>query len=150
MNKSKQRLPEIGEYIRGHGTLVAVQDIVPPPPPVEREYVFEEITARVELRLGNEVLSDLCGTWDFYGKGTSVKTAIEEAQKYAAERKIGPKSDLEVVVVKVIEQIRKQPIKGEENFYDNSFWSFKRLDRYKFDLPGPVESIVWSSKEGPK
>jgi len=148
MNESKQRLPEIGEYVRGQGTLVAVQDIVPPPPAVNKDYIFEEITTRVELRLGDELLQTICHLWDFYGLEISVKEAIEEAKEYAAERKIGPGSDLEVVVIKIVEQVRKRPDR-EENFYDKTFSSFKSLEvGSKANLSDPIESIVWSSKEG--
>jgi hypothetical protein len=142
-----RRLPEIGEYVRGQGTLIAVQDIVLPPPPVDMDYIFEEIHARVELRLGSEVLNEVCNLWDAYGKETSVKAAMAEAQRYASERKIGPGSDLEVVVIKCVEQIRKRPDR-EENFYDKAFSSFKSLEiGSKANLPDPVEIVAWSSRE---
>ena len=146
-SNSKQFLPEIGEYVRGQGTLVAIQDIVPPPPPVDKDYIFEEITARVELRLGVEVLNEICTLWDAYGLETSVKVATGEAQRYASERKIGSGSDLEVVVIRIIEQVRKRPHR-EENFYDRTFSSFKSLEvGSKANLPDPVENVVWSSKK---
>jgi len=148
MSNSKQRLPEIGEYVRGQGTLVAVQDIVLPPPPVDIDYIFEEITAQVTLCLGYEVLNEICTLWDAYGKETSVKAAMAEAQRYASERKIGPGSELEVVVIKRVEQIRKRPDR-EENFYDKTFSSFKSLEiGSKVNLPDRVETVAWSSKEG--
>ena len=147
-NKTGRRLPEIGEYVRGQGTLVAVQDIIPIPPPVDRDYIFEEIGARVELRLGAEWLQTICTLWDAYGLETSVKAAIGEAQRYTSERKIGPGSDLEVVVIKIVEQARKRPEKNGKNFYDLTFFSFKSLEvGSKANLPDPVETVVWSSKE---
>jgi hypothetical protein len=147
MNNSERRLPEIGEYVRGQGTLIAVQEIVPPPPPVDRDYIFEEITARVELRLGAEVLNEICTLWDAYGLETSVKVATREAQRYASERKIGSGSDLEVVVIKIVEQVRKRPHR-EENFYDKTFSSFKSLEvGSKANLPDLIETVVWSSRE---
>ena len=148
---TQQRLPEIGEYVRGQGTLVAVQDIVPPPPPVDKDYIFGEITAGVELRLGIEVLNKVCTFWDAYGKETSVEAAIGEAKKYASERKIGPGSELEVVVIKTVEQTRKRPNRREENFYDKTFFSFEPLEvMSKVGLPDPVKTVVWSSKEKPR
>lgn len=147
-SKSKQRLPEIGEYIRGQGTLVAIQEIIPPPPPVDRHYIFEEITARIELRLGTEVLNGIGRLWDFYGKESSIDGAIEDAQKYASERKIGPASELEVVVIKIVEQVRKHLKEHEENFYDRTFVSFEPLKfGCKVNLPDPVETVVWSSRK---
>lgn len=146
--KLKQRLPEIGEYVRGQGTLIAVQHIIPPPPPVDKDYIFEEITAEVKLRLGDEVLNEIASLWDAYGKGTSVESAIEDAKKYASERNIGPKSELEVMVIKIVEQVRKRPEKfSTENFYDPTFISFVSLETgSKWNLPDPVETIVWSSR----
>lgn len=148
MSKTERRLPEMGEYVRGQGTLVAVEEIVPPPPQVDRDYIFEEITAEVELRLGSEVLNHICSLWDAYGKDTSVKSAIEEGKRYASERKIGPGSELEVVVVKTVEQVRKRPKMGQENFYNPDFFLFESLQfGSKVDLPDPVRTVVWSSRE---
>ena len=148
MSKAEPRLPEIGEYVRGEGTLVAIENILPVSPPVQKDYIFSEITARVELRLADEVLNKVCTLWDAYGKDTSVKAAIEEAQRYASERKIGPCSDLEVVVIKTVEQVRKRPQKNEENFYNPDFFSFKPPEYgSKANLPDPVRTIVWSSRE---
>jgi hypothetical protein len=146
--KVKQRLPEIGEYVRGDGTLVAVQEIVPPPPPVNWDYIFEEITARVELRLGTEVLNKVCTLWDAYGLGASVTAATEDAKKYASKRKIGPSSELEVVVIKIIERVRKRPEKDSKNFYNPILQSFEPLQYgSKAELPDPVETVAWSSRE---
>jgi len=143
----KRRLPEIGEYVRGQGTLVTVQNIYPPPPPENKDYIFEEITVSVELRLGSEVLNKICTLWDAYGKETSVTIAIREAQRYASEREIGPEGQLEVLAIKRVEQVRKRP-HHEDNFYDKTFSSFKSLEvGSKDNLPDPVESIVWSSRE---
>ena len=148
MSEAKPRLPEIGEYVRGQGTLVAVQDIVPPPPPADRDYIFEEITARVELGPGSEVLKEICTLWDADGLESSVKAAIKGAKKYASQKGIGPKSELEVVVIKHTEQVRKRPDRNAENLYNRDFLSFEYL-KYgsKLNLPDPVETVVWSSKE---
>lgn len=148
MSKAEPRLPEIGEYVRGEGTLVAVQDVVPPPPPIDKDYIFEEITTRVELRLGIEVLNEVCTLWDADGKETSVKTAIEEAKKYASNRNIGLGSELEMVVIKNVQQVRKRPWKSGENPYDRDFRRFEHLVvGSKANLPDPVETVVWSSRE---
>ena len=151
MNKTERRLPEMGEYVRGQGTLVAVENIAPPPPPAGKHYIFEEITARVELRLGSEVLSQICSLWDFFGKETSVATAIREAKEYASERNIGPKSELEVVVIRAVEQVRKLPAKNRGNPYNPDFCLFEPLEiGSKVNLPDPVETVSWSSREEPK
>lgn len=145
--EKESRMPEIGEYVRGQGTLVEIQDIIPPPPPINKDYIFEEITASVELRLGDEVLNKIYNLWDAYGKGNSVKNAIEKGQEYASKKKIDTKSDLEVVVIKIVEQIRKRPNKFQKNFYDETFYLFDSLETgSKWNLPDPVRTVVWSSR----
>ena len=43
---AKPRLPEIDEFVRHHGRLVAVEEIPPPPqPPPKKDYIFEDIEA---------------------------------------------------------------------------------------------------------
>jgi hypothetical protein len=144
----KPRLPEIGEYVRGQGTLVAVQEIVPQLLPVDKYYIFEEISARVELRLGAEVIKHVVTLWDFYGKGKSIEGAIEKAQEYVSKKGIGPQSELEVVVIKIVEQIRKLPNQYGENLRDPTFVSFESSGTgSKANLPDPVEAVVWSSKK---
>lgn len=141
------REPAINEYVRGQGTLVAVEDRTPPPPIRTKDWIFEEITARVELRFGDEVLTSMGTTWDFHGKESSVASAIKDAQQYAKKRGISAKSELEVVVVKIVSQVRKRP-KSRANFYDERFLSFKTLDNgCRYDLPSDVETIAWSSRQ---
>lgn len=143
------RLPNIGEFVRHHGTLLAVEITPPPPPPPpQKDYIFEEITARCELRLNGGVVKEIQTLNDFYGLETSVVSAKEEMKKYAEDNHVGPDSDLEVVVVRVASQFRARP-KSTENFYDDQFFDFSVLDRgARWNLPEPVETIVWSSKTG--
>lgn len=142
----EKRLPNIGEYVRGVGTLVSIEDYTPPPPPLIKHYIFEEITARCEVRLNGETLNKFNSVWDFYGKAWSVEDAIKTAREYAKRQKLGPKSDIEVVAIKEIHQVKKQP-RMDVNSYDPQFINFERI--YDSSLPGPVEEVVWSSKAQP-
>lgn len=147
-DKEQPRLPVVGEFVRHHGRLVEIQTIPPPPaPPPQVDYIFEFINARTELRLGGEVIQKFSIFNDFYGEGTSVEEGIKKMREYCNLRKIGPASELEGVVVKIVEQFRARPI-DMENFYDRTFCDFESLGLYKSrnGLPEPVEEIVWSSK----
>jgi hypothetical protein len=139
---TEPRLPEVGEYVRHHGTLVAIEEIPPPPqPPPQRDYIFEAITAECQLRLNGEVVKEIQEYNDFYGLNTSVESSIKEMKAFAAKKSIGPDSELEVVVIKVETQFRARP-KETENFYDKTFFDFK----YSRGLPDPKRTVIWSSK----
>ena len=78
MNKNEPRLPIVGEFVRHHGTLIAIEEVPPKPqPPPKIDYIFEEIEARCEMRHKGEVIKEIQTLWDFYGLETSVKSAIE-------------------------------------------------------------------------
>jgi len=140
------KIPAIGEYERNVGRLIKIDKIQPPPPECYYEYIFEDITAKGELRLNGETLDTLCHISDFYGIGTSVTTAIEEMKAYANKRKITSKSELEVVVIKITEQTRMRPL-DRENYAARGFKDFEYLSYgSKRDLPKDKEEIVWSSK----
>lgn len=145
MSKNEPRLPIVGEFVRHHGTLIAIEEVPPlPQPPPQTDYIFEEIEARCEMRLSGEVIKEIQTLNDFYGLGTSVEVAIKEMKDYADKRDLDFESDLEVVVVKVVTQFRATPLK-EDNFYDKTFFDF-RGSINRSNLPNPVETIVWSSK----
>lgn len=144
---SEPRLPEVGEFVRGVGTLVEVQQ-TPAPPPPPPDYIFAEQDGRTELRRGDDVLKVIQTLNDFYGKGAGVETSIEEAKQYAVNHNITDASEVEVVVVKVVSYSRSRNSHGK-NFYDNTFVDFKTLDSgATWDVPGDEETDVWSSKRG--
>lgn len=145
--KKAPRLPQVGEYVRHHGTLVAIEEVTPPPlPPPTGEYIFEEIVARWEVRLHGNWMRDGNYITDFYGKGTSVEEAVREAKSWAATQGITPQSDLEVVVIKTVSHFRALP-KQQENFYDRTFLDFEPLSYgSRRGVIPEVETIEWSSK----
>ena len=141
------RLPEINEYVRGSGILVAVEDVTPdPPPPVTKVYIFQEIAASIRLLLNGEMVKDFTTFNDFYGKETSISSAIEEAKKYVRKYKIGPTSDAEIIVVRVVSHVKKTMTR-KENFYDKEFFDFEPLPSgNRWNVPPDTEEIVWSSR----
>lgn len=139
---TEPRLPEVGEYVRGKGRLVEVQDVTKPVVP-EFDYVFEQQEARIEWRVNGKQIKDGATFNDFYGEGTCVTHAIEQAKSIV--HNLG-ECDVEIVVVKVVSQIRMRP-NGRENFYAKEFRDFKYLESgCAWNLPEPVEEVVWSSK----
>lgn len=145
MSEKQLKIPEVGEFLRGVGVLVKIEDGEPVPPP-PKDYIFEDITARCEMRLNGEVIQEIETLNDHYGLETSVKTAIEEMKNYAKRRGITDKSDVEVVVVRVASQHRMMP-KNRESYYASGYMDFESL-RYGScrDLPEDVETVVWTSK----
>ncbi len=141
------RLPNIGEFVRNVGTLIKVDEIQPPPPQIVKEYIFEEISARVEIRFNGEQIKYLETLNDFYGLGTSIESAIEDAKGYATSYKINADNDLEIVVIKIVSQYRAKQ-NGRESIYQKEFYNFSSLDTYdrQRDLPEPIETVVWSTK----
>jgi hypothetical protein len=141
------KIPAVGEYVEHVGIFIRSETIEPPPPPdPEIDYIFEEVEARCELRLGDEVIDKIKTLNDWYGLETSVKTTIEDMKEYAEKRKLSSKSELEVVVIKVVRQYRARPVKIDRISYCPDFES---LEYYKATrgLPEPTETIVWSSKK---
>jgi hypothetical protein len=147
MSKETQtpRLPKVGEFVRGHGVLVEIQDVTPKPPPPEIDYIFESFSARIESRVNGKVLNTHGTLNDFYGRGTCVESAIADAKKIQA--RYGA-SDVEYVVVKITSRVRQRPQdRREYNFYDKQFVDFESLKwGCRRDLPDDVEEVVWSSK----
>lgn len=145
--KAASRLPVIGEYVRHHGTLIAIEEVPKPPqPPPEREYIFSEISAHWEVRLNSNKLKDGNSLNDFYGKGTSVEGATEEAKSWAERNSITPESDLEVVVIKTVSNFRAL-LASKENFYDPSFVDFEPLrNGSRRGVMPDVVTVEWSSK----
>lgn len=142
------RLPEVGEYVRGTGKLVAIETIpAPPQPPPETDWIFERITARGELHRNGAVLdAEAVSTfWDFDGPETSVSFCVAEARQYCAKHAIAPESEVEVVVVRVVSYDRRRPGLFRENVYDRSMANFEAVAKWR-PVPEPRESVVWSSR----
>lgn len=139
------RLPRIGEYVRTIGKLIAVENVTPPVVEVI-DYIFERIEARVECRVNGNTFKHYGTFNEFYGPGTAVSAAIEEAKMLA--KKHG-KSDLEFVAIKVTSQSRMRPEsnKSRTMTFDDKFRYLSRLERYdQWGLPEAVEELVFSIK----
>ena len=139
--------PKIGEFVRHIGKLVSIEKAIPPPlPKPSTDYIFEEVEARCELKLNDEVLKHLVTLNDFYGEGTGVESAIKEMKEYASNRNITRDSDLEVVVTRRTYQVRKRPT-DRSNIYSDEYFNFEQIEYgATTNLIEPTETIVWSSK----
>lgn len=146
--KPSLKIPEIGTYLRGTGTLRAIEEIPPQPVPPTHDYIFEEITAYVELRLNGKMVSKGGTYWDAYGLGSSVDSAKEEAVKWLKDYAITTASEMEVVVVKVASLQRKHQT-HERNHYEEEYAEFRsRAVGGQWKLPDDKKEVVWSSKTG--
>jgi len=146
MAKTEPRLPNKGEYVRSEGLLIDVHIIQPPAPPPITEYIFEQRSARKELRFKDgTVLKHIETLNDFYGLGKGEESAIKELSEYCQKKGIGKDSDIEAFVVREIEIIAKKP-ESKPNFYDTTFFSFENASY--FPVKEHKEIDVWSSKRG--
>lgn len=144
--KEEPRLPVEGEYVRHHGVLIEIKKTQPPLPEPIIEYVFEERSARKELRFKDgTVLNQIETLNDFYGLGTGEESAIKELAEYCGKKGIGKDSDIEAFVVREIDHVAKKP-GTEPNFYDHAFFDFQSASN--FPVKEHKEMDVWSSKKG--
>ncbi len=136
------RVPEIGEYVRNCGTLVEVQDVTPKE--IVLDYIFEDVSARVEGRINGKVVKEYSTFNEFFGQGTSVDNAIQEAKTQQAW--LG-ESNMEFVVVKITSRGRKRPSRAvRENWYDKGFREMETLAfGCRAGMPDDNEEVVWSS-----
>ena len=151
MSNVNPRIPNVGEFVRTVGRLIDVKEVTPPPPPPppsEKQYVFEQICARGEVRLNGEVLKNFGTYTDYYGLETSVEKVTEQMRAYAAANGIGPSSELEVVVVRIVSYDLRR-VGKEAGFYDKTYVEFKEIpysQRMVACCPA-VERVWWSSRE---
>lgn len=141
--KQEPREPNPGEFVRGVGHLLRVEDVTPPPPPKAEDFIFEQVTARIEIRTpkGKVIKSGPVLT-EFYGQGTATESAIEEAKRYIDE--YAPNV---IAVVEVREQYRFRPT-TDRNFYDRQFCGFSMTETgSRHGLPDPAEKEVWRSDQ---
>ena len=140
-------MPLVNEYIRGLGRLVAIQEVpVLPVKPVV-DYIFEEVTAEMQMMVNGIKVDDLGTLWDHGGLEDSVVSAIEEAKRFVKAYKLTRKSDAEIIVVRVVTQTRKRPNRECENLYDKTVQHFEHLTTGShWNVPDPVRTVVWSSK----
>ena len=146
MVENKPRLPKKGEYVKHQGLLIDVKKTQPPIPEPIIEYIFEERSARKEIRFKDgTVLNELETLNDFYGLGTGEESAIKELEEYCRKKGINKNSEVEAFVVREIDHIVKKP-DNKPNFYDKTFLNFESIPRGCLLKHGEVD--VWSSKKG--
>ena len=142
----------IGEYINGVGMLIKVEYIPPELPLPQYHYIFQEAEARCELRLMNGQVLNILGIFnDVNGFGSCVVRAIREMKDYITRKGISANSDIEIRVIKVVSHYRAilEPT-VEKNRYIHGPQGYEHFERLRIgssrDMPDPVETIVWSSK----
>ena len=148
MQNDNPRIPKIGEYVRSIGTLVAIEDVTPPPPPKQLDYIFEDVDAVVELWICGAHQSEI-GSFCAWGDKSAVAIGAEKAQKYVADLNLKPMaSDVDVRVYEVRGRVRKRPANGVYNSA-NEFMHFESLNGGQCRaLPADVRTLKWSSAQG--
>lgn len=146
--KPSLKIPEIGTYVHGTGILRAVEVIPPKPVPPTHDYIFEEITAYIELRLNGKMVSKSGTYWDAHHLFSSVDSAKQESKQWLKYYGITPASEMEVVVVKVT-SLRRKNLTDERNHYEKEYAEFRsRAAGGRWNLPDDKKEVVWSSKTG--
>jgi len=146
MGENKPRLPKKGEYVKHQGLLIDVKKIQPPIPKPVINYIFEERSARKEIRFKDgTALKKLETLNDFYGLGTGEESAIKELEEYCKKKGIDKNSDIEAFVVREIDHIIKKP-DNKPNFYDKTFLNFENISSGSHLKHTEID--VWSSKKG--
>lgn len=135
------RLPDIGDWVRTQGKLVAIEDVTPKAPPQEIDYVFEDYEAEIHLLSNGHEISRGPTINSFYGEDTCVELAIADAKELLV--KYG--DHLEAVIEKVTTQTRMRPI-DRRNPHDKQFFDFARKETYSHSVTTRVK--IWSSKHG--
>lgn len=149
--KTPKTTPRPGQYVRGLGTLIETHDFPPPPQP-EPTWIFEEVHAIGEIRLGKDpekpiVLNgNALGTiWEFKGKGSAVDEAIDQARGKMKNMGITPDGEAEIVVIEVRKEVMK--ITAERrNFYDPDFFGFDQDPRPAVRALAEKRNVVWTSR----
>lgn len=144
---SRQRNPRIaveGEYMRGTGRLIRVEDVTPKD--VVLDYIFQDSEATVQARINGHNIKEYGTFNNLYGEGTCVDAAIEQAKSVL---KVIGESNLEFVVVKRTFHQRYRPSKRmNESIFDRGMVHMEVLPHgWGRDLPDDIEEVVWSSNE---
>lgn len=142
---SDPRTPNIGEYVRGTGTLIEIQDGKPPPPP-PKVYIFEVFEAETDLYLHDRKIQNLSSIWDFHGLKRSISEAIKEAKEYCKKYGVDGNSESEVRVTQILSKRRCHQT-DEKNYYVEEFKTYKPIGSGSGG-GDPVRTIVWTSKGG--
>jgi hypothetical protein len=119
-----------------------VEEEKPRPKPVQL-YVFHEQSAQIMYRHGTKILEKDSTFTDYYGEGTCVPTAIEEAEDRCRVYSITPESTLVVEVHLITEETTKKKTGKTQYFHPD-------VDEYEqVGCTQEIkEEIVWTSKKG--
>lgn len=132
---SKPRVPQVGEYVRGQGTLVAVEDVTPVVETV-LDYIFQ--SERYEVRIiANGYVLDTHHTLNEGYEAEAIESAKRLSSKYG--------SGVEMQVVKITERVRMRP-QSFSTMYDPEFVDMKYSENgAKRGMPKDREEVIWTS-----
>lgn len=120
------------------GTLVRIDDVTPPAPPRQLDYIFEIVSYQVRVMLNEYTLETLSG-WKEAGK----ENAFEQANEFCRNHNLTRDSQVEVRVVEEKCYRRMRPTKVRT--YGPKFDQLNCGSAH--DVPPDSAAIVWSSKK---
>lgn len=146
--KEIPRMPEVGEYVRGIGRLVSVDDITPEVKQMTG-YMFEELSATVEMWMNGNKLKECVTFNDIYGFETCLKAALEEVEDLKKQFGDG----MEFKIIKHTDYGCMMPWHEGSNFYDSGFRQFKNVEDFRthynhLKTPQSKQEEYWSSFTG--
>lgn len=135
------KTPEVGQYLRHAGRVLEINDVTPPPPKKDIEYIVEDTSAKLDLMINGNPIKCYGVFNNHYGEGTCVDEAIKEAKDIL--RSLG-NTDAEMVVTKITD-IRKMKIFDyvNDDLYNRGFLKLMPKDSF---MVSSTEELVWSSK----
>lgn len=144
------RMPEVGEYVRGLGRLVSLEDVTPEIKPMTG-YIFEDLSATVEMWMNGKKLKECVTFNDIYGFESCIKAALEEVSDLKEQYGDG----MEFKIIKHTDYGCMMPWHEGSNFYDSDFKQFKEMGAFhngsiynRLKVPQSKHEEHWSSKTG--
>lgn len=120
------------------GKIVRIDDVTPPAPPRQIDYIFEVTGYEARVMLGDHQLEHLSG-WTEGGK----PNAFESAQRFCDKHHVTHDSQIDVRVVEKKSYARYRPTKARDYGPKFDALSFGSC----WDVPPSTETIIWSSKK---
>lgn len=144
------KIPDVGDYVRGLGKLVAVEDVTPQVKPMTG-YVFEILSATVEMWANGNKLKECVTFNDLGGEESCLKSAVEEAESLIEHYGNG----VEFRVMKNTDYDCKAPWHEGSNFYDSKFRQFRDMAAFHhgniynhMKVPQSKSELYWTSTDG--
>jgi len=147
MSTEEPRIPEVGDYVKGHGKLISLHDVTPPVQKITA-YLFESHDATVVLRVNGIDVKHFVTLHSLWGIESCLENAVEEAESYA-KKYYG--EGIEIVVLHNISHVLGEIDRFKQNYHDRRFHGFTASDHsyeIRDQIPEDRTEEYWSSTRG--